>query len=354
MSSFTDLTAVGDGFMSGFTVFVYGFVVIGKTILTKVCFSDYSFGYPITFSLFSCLTTMVACATVFATGQAEFSSLPRHHWRGFAQISILTALDMGFTNWSLDLISVALQLTIKAAIPAIVVTYERIVLQKTHGGMAYASLTPLVLGAVLVGLGSGSADYNLFGTILMLLATLCSAIKMVTTHSVIKQVRDDMGMVSFLFWLELAMVPILLPWALANKEIETIYQWDEVSQAGAWAFVLIVALIGGLRAYSQALVLKYNAALTLAAANILIQALTILISIWVFNTATSVEMDLGIVISLIGYGMYTLNKAGKKKTAAPIPTGPYQNSADHAAKAQERERLLEHGSDGAPPNMLRI
>ena len=33
------------------------------------------------------------------------------------------------------------------------------------------------------------------------------------------QVRSEMGMVSFLFWLELAMVPILLPWAFFNGEI---------------------------------------------------------------------------------------------------------------------------------------
>ena len=50
---------------------MYGCVVIGKTLLTKLCFAGYSFDYPITFSLFSCLTTMVACAVVFATGNPK-------------------------------------------------------------------------------------------------------------------------------------------------------------------------------------------------------------------------------------------------------------------------------------------
>merc|ERR1711998_195953 len=99
-----------------------------------------------------------------------FTMLPVHHLRGFAQISVLTALDMGFTNWSLDLISITLQMTIKAAIPAIVVTYERFVLGKVHTKMAYLSLSPLVLGAVLVGLGSGAADYNFLGAMLMVIA----------------------------------------------------------------------------------------------------------------------------------------------------------------------------------------
>lgn len=309
---------MGESFLAGASVFMYGCAVIGKTLLTKMCFSGYSFDYPITFSLFSCLTTMVACAMVFMMGKAQFTMLPVHHFRGFAQISVLTALDMGFTNWSLDLISVTLQMTIKAAIPAIVVSYERFFLGKQHTKMAYLSLSPLILGAVLVGLGSGSADYNFTGTILMCIATVASSIKMVTTHSVIRQVRSEMGMVSFLFWLELAMVPILLPWAWFNGEIGTLYEWDEYNEPTAWVFILVVAVLGGVRAYVQNLVLKYNSPLTLAAANILIQALTIVVSIFVFDTQTSFELDCGIVVSLAGYALYTMQKTmGKGKKAPP-------------------------------------
>lgn len=181
--------------------------------------------------------------------------------------------------------------------------------------MAYLSLSPLIIGAVLVGLGSGSQEFNMTGTILMVIATFASSIKMVTTHSVIRQVRDEMGMVSFLFWLELAMVPILIPWAWGNGELSTVTAWDEYNEPMAWTFILVVAVIGGLRAYVQNMVLKYNSALTLAAANILIQALTILISIWVFKTSTSMEMDLGIAVSLGGYALYTMQKSMGKKSA---------------------------------------
>ena len=80
-------------------------------------------------------------------------------------------------------------------------------------------------------------------------------------------------------------------------------------------FVLIVAVVGGLRAYVQNMVLKYNSALTLAAANILIQALTIVISIFLFHTQTSFMMNLGIFISLVGYGAYSY-QSGQSKAAA--------------------------------------
>merc|ERR1711871_991479 len=143
------------------------------------------------------------------------------------------------------------------------------------------------------------------------------------THSAIRQVRKDLkGMVVFLFWLEAAMIPILLPWCWLNGELSTLNEWSEYGEFGAWAFILIVAVIGGFRAYVQNLVLRYNNALTLAAANILIQALTIIISIWLFNTSTTIELDMGIVVSMLGYAMYTmqktLGKAGddkKKRTS---------------------------------------
>ena len=48
------------------------------------CFSGYSFNYPITFSLFSCLTTMVACALVFMAGNAPPHTLT-HPWPTLAQ-----------------------------------------------------------------------------------------------------------------------------------------------------------------------------------------------------------------------------------------------------------------------------
>lgn len=334
--------------MTGFSIFLYGFVVIGKTLLTKLCFSAYSFDYPITFSLFSCLTTMLGCMGIIAAGISEWAWLPKHHWKIFGSVAVLTASDMGFTNWSLDLISVALQLTIKAAIPAIVVGYEVVMLRRAHSSIVYLSIIPLVLGAVLVGLGSGSADFNMLGAILMVIATFASAIKMVTTHSAIRQVRKDLkGMVVFLFWLEAAMIPILLPWCWLNGELSTLNQWSEYGEFGAWAFILIVAVIGGFRAYVQNLVLRYNSALTLAAANILIQALTIIISIWLFNTSTTIELDLGIIVSMLGYAMYTMQKtlakAGddKKKTTSK-PAG--EKDVESGKSKQEETPLLNGAS----------
>ena len=38
------------------------------------------------------------------------------------------------------------------------------------------------------------------------------------------------------------------------------------------------------------------------------QALTILLSIWIFQTSTGLEMDAGISLSIMGYAVYTCQK----------------------------------------------
>ena len=58
---------------------------------------------------------------------------------------------------------------------------------------------------------------------------------------------------------------------ISRMFLTVIWFLGKYGEFGAWAFILIVAVIGGFRAYVQNLVLRYNNALTLAAANILIQ-----------------------------------------------------------------------------------
>mmetsp|Transcript_27449 Transcript_27449/g.74570 ORF Transcript_27449/g.74570 Transcript_27449/m.74570 type:complete len:108 (+) Transcript_27449:1383-1706(+) len=107
---------------------------------------------------------------------------------------------------------------------------------------------------------------------------------------------------------------------------------------------MVVAVMGGVRAYVQNLVLKYNSPLTLAAANILIQALTIVVSIFLFDTETSFELDCGIVVSLAGYALYTMQKTmGNKKKA------PSKPDVEKGSIRTEEAPLLVGGTEPTKP-----
>merc|ERR1719399_2185610 len=105
--------------------------------------------------------------------------------------------------------------------------------------------------------------------------------------------------------LPMLVVGLVVDAAVGDRELASVHEWRQFEEGFAWFAVTAIAAIGGLRAYAQNLVLKYNTALTLAAVNILVQALTIVLSIIMFNKKPSALFYAGIVISLVGYGVYT-------------------------------------------------
>ena len=82
----------------------------GKIVLTKSCFENLHFDFPIMFSALSAFTTTIAIWILFATGISKYSpNVAGRYVTKFVQISILTALDMGFTNTAISRISIVLQ-----------------------------------------------------------------------------------------------------------------------------------------------------------------------------------------------------------------------------------------------------
>lgn len=161
------------------------------------------------------------------------------------------------------------------------------------------------------------------GIIYMSVGIMMAALKVVYLEKVVRSVRKDMGMVSFLFWLDLFMIPILLPWAYANGELSAVQNWKKVGSEIAWSFLILVSLMGGLRAYSINLCVKYASALTKTVADIFTQAVTIYASLFIFKTASTPMLHIGIGITMFGFGLYTFvkfNEKHKKKAEKTVKT----------------------------------
>ena len=83
------------------------------------------------YSAISCVTSSIAILIFVTLGEAQIKWIPRKHMMAFAWIATLTALDMGATNIAVESISVALQQTIKASLPVMVVILE-VLMQVRH------------------------------------------------------------------------------------------------------------------------------------------------------------------------------------------------------------------------------
>ena len=100
-------------------------IAVARTLVTKWLLSgDREFSYPVFYSAVSCIATVAAIIVICILGGFDLHMLQKRHLASFTWVAVLTALDMGATNIAVESISVALQQTIKASLPVMVVLLE--------------------------------------------------------------------------------------------------------------------------------------------------------------------------------------------------------------------------------------
>jgi len=326
-----------DAFWAVFAVVFMALVAITKTLVTKGLFSDVNFEYPVVYSGISCIATDLMIIPLFATGVSKPEPLQREHWWGFLLCCALTAVDMGCMNLALNELSVSVQQALKASTPVLIIVLEYLLQGKRHSMYMIGCMIPLTVGPLMCAMGSNGGDVTLAGIIFMLGAIVSGAAKVVFLHKVIGKVKSTMSMVSVLFWMDLLMLLFVVPWAFANGEMGQVGGWEHLTSWYMWMMVFGVGVMGGVRAYSINLVLKYTSALTKVATDVFVQAATITLSIWIFSTSTSPIMIAGIFVTVGGYGCYSAVKYHQKQLAKAAKKAA---SSDKLRK-DEVESLLE-------------
>ena len=99
-------------------------------------------------------------------------------------------------------------------------------------------------------------NVSFLGIAAQLAGVVCSACKYVFAHSVMQQCKKDLGTFAFLFWTDVLILPILLPWALLDGELIVLLRAPD--EAMDWIQLLGAAVLGGVRFFSQLLVLRVS------------------------------------------------------------------------------------------------
>ena len=132
-------------------------------------------------------------------------------------------------------------------------------------------------------------------------------------HKVITTWKNELGTLSFLFWVETFVGILLLPWAILNGEASVLIA-SRSRPLSDWFLVLATAAYGGIRIYSQFYFLQHTSATTLALSNLAVQGLTIILGIVVFSEPTTLLLALGVLLT------------GSRSASPPIPT-PIESSS---------------------------
>jgi len=148
----------------------------------------------------------------------------------------------------------------------------------------------------------------------MVIAIFSGALKAITTHNFLTKLKNEMGVLSFLFWIDVVMLFFLVPTAYLFEEFQGIGNWPRALELFAWAVVISNGLFGGVRAWLVKVVLKYNTALTKVVCDIIIKAATIGLSVLIFQNTITAWMLVGIVLTLGGFSLYTFAALREKMT----------------------------------------
>uniref|UniRef100_A0A7S2U3Z9 Sugar phosphate transporter domain-containing protein n=1 Tax=Lotharella oceanica TaxID=641309 RepID=A0A7S2U3Z9_9EUKA len=278
-------------------------VAVTKTLWTKAMFSALEFHFPITTCAISCAVTIVALAPVFLC--IDLKPVPKGQYGNFTTIAVLTALDLACMNLGLDALDVSVQQALNAATPAAVIMFELLFFRKVRSTWVYLPFIPLIAGSVLTTLASGSHESSPSGVFFMICAIFSGALKAITTHNFLTKMKNEMGVLSFLFWLDIAMLSLLIPGAYLFEEFRGIAHWPRALEIFAWAVVISNGLFGGVRAWLVKVVLKYNTALTKVVCDIIIKAATIGLSVVIFQNTLTTWMLVGIILTMGGFSLYT-------------------------------------------------
>ena len=178
----------------------------------------------------------------------------------------------------------------------------------------------LIIGPVITNIGVSDVHGHRTspsGIVIQLIGVVNSACKYVFAHSVMQACKKDLGSFAFLFWLDFATLFILIPWSFIDGSMVQLY--GSLHSAGDVGKLILTSILGGLRFFTQLLVLRFTTATNLSCANICFQAINIYLSLAIFPDATKVTAQLicGTVLTLLTSAVYTYWKVSKILTKAP-------------------------------------
>lgn len=283
----------------------YIFIAMLKTMLTKALFS--SSAMPVAFSAVSAIATCITLVPYFVFDRNAWAVPKLEYLPGFSLVCVFVALDLAFTNLAISMLAIALQQCILATNPAFCVAIETLILGKVQHVLTYVVVIVLCAGPIVANVyGAALEQTEIVGILVQIAGVFCSACKYVFAHAVMSRTKKDLGTVAFLFWTDILVLPILVPWAFFMGEWPIFF--GSLTDVSIGFISFFTAVLGGVRFFSQLLVLRTCTATTLSSANLAYQAGNIYLSLLIFGTPVTIGLVGGSIITLTAAGFYTYLK----------------------------------------------
>ncbi|XP_067142163.1 solute carrier family 35 member C2-like isoform X2 [Centruroides vittatus] len=235
------------------------------------------------------------------------------YWKQLAPTGIASALDIGFSNWSFEFITISLYTMTKSTCIVFILMFSLIFgLEKKR-----CSLVAVVL-LIAVGLFMftyQSTQFNLQGFLLVLSASFLAGFRWTLAQLVIQKKEIGLGNpIDMMYHMQPWMILGLLPLSIAFEGIpistsEKVFRYRDVAViTRTLTCVFVGSMLAFLMELTEYLLLRYTSSLTLSITGIIKEIFTLYLAIHYNGDSMTTMNYIGLVICVLGIGTHVFLK----------------------------------------------
>lgn len=263
-------------------------------------------------------------------------------------IGITTALEIGFSNIALKLLTVSFGTILKGGAPIFTMMWGLVLGIESFSANLFGSLFTIGLGIALASLGERhSFAFN--GFILQLLATALGGLRWAMTHMYLRGNTDNTGShsskvlspLTATLYTSPTTALCVLPFAFILEGSDVYKQVSEADSAQLWTIFGTMTLIGTLvfvLLISEYWLVNATSSLALSVAGVFKELLTILGGIILFKERMSPLNNIGFFVCQVGIFGYVYLRYEPSSTETPIEISQHEIPLT-AAELSDEETL---------------
>lgn len=284
------------------------YCISSAIILTTKWLFNSHFPHPLTVTTFSNSITTVWALLISRIPRFRPEPLTRRQFIEYVlPIGITTALEIGFSNIALKLLTVSFGTILKGGAPIFTMFWGLLFRVETFSFNLLLSLLTIAFGIALASLGEGHS-FSLTGFILQLLSTALGGLRWAMTHVLLKGADSDaMPPLTATLYTSPTTALCVLPFAVG---LEAVPAWDRISGFDAAEFrtvlltMLLVASLVFFLLISEYWLVNATSSLALSVAGVFKELLTIGGGIYLFAEHITFLNTVGFIICQVGIFAY--------------------------------------------------
>lgn len=286
-------------------------------LLTKWLFVNF-FAFPLIVTTYS---NSLATVWAFLMSRRQCwrpEPLTRKQFRDYVlPIGISTALEIGFSNIALKILTVSFGTILKGGSPVFTMFWGLLLRTEVFKGNVCLTLITIALGIALASFGEGH-EFVMNGFILQLLGVALGGLRWAMTQVLLRGSEDGaMPPLTAILYTSTATAACVLPFALFLEGGEVLARLQELDAHQVWIIsgtMTIVASLVFVLLISEYWLVNATSSLGLSVAGVFKELLTIAGGIIIFSDHISVLNIVGFVICQIGIIAYAYIRYERKDT----------------------------------------